>query len=273
MTRIVGLLSWFDESPTRLAACITGMARVCDHIVALDGRYELYHDPRNRSSTAEYDAILQAAHAAGVSITVQGSMEPWRDEMHKRTHLFRLGALACDEFTDWMFVCDADEVVAEAPPREHVCQALDEARIAGFDSAAAMLWEKADPAEHPERERASARFPIEYRYETPQRRFWRNLRNLRVVGYHYNYVGEREDGRTVELWGSSETVKERAPMSQALVELVTIENRNRMRAQVRNQSREAYYALRDKTQAEPLRVLHEYDEEQGHGTTLAAAGA
>jgi hypothetical protein len=41
---VVGLISWWDESPTWLAASITSLGRFCDHVVALDGRYALYPD-------------------------------------------------------------------------------------------------------------------------------------------------------------------------------------------------------------------------------------
>lgn len=268
MTRIIGLLSWWDESPTRLAACVASMGRFCDHVVALDGRYALFDDDRVRSGVAEYEAIMDAAHAAGLSLTLEGRGEPWRDEMHKRTHLFRLGMLHASEFEDWLFVLDADESVAEAPSREGVRDALDAARADGCDVLPATLWERTDPEANEQRAAASRRFPIEYTYETPTPRFWRALRNLRVVGYHYNYVGENEAGDTVELWGHDSYVGERAQWSRALERLVVIENRNRLRPMARDQRREAYYTARNEVQAEPLRRLGEYD---GEGVRHGAA--
>jgi len=264
MTRIVGLLSWFDESPARLAACVTSMARVCDHIVAVDGRYEQYPDDRVRSGTAEYHAIVDAANAAGVGVTVESAQRPWRDEMEKRTHLFRVGLVHATPMQDWFFVLDADEVVAESAPREFITTQLDEARERGAACVRVCLWEKADPAETPEREKASASFPIDYRYEVAQGRFWLALHDMRVVGYHYNYVGENDEGVTIEAWGKDGAVENRPDHDDALRFHVTIENRNRMRSQVRDKTRAAYYQARDESQVEAVRPLAEYEAEEAY---------
>lgn len=261
MTRVIGLLSWFDESPARLMACVASMARFCDHVVALDGRYEQYPDDRVRSGTAEYEAIIDAANAAGLGVTLAGATRPWRDEMEKRTHLFRLGSLEATAFEDWFFILDADEVVAESVQREGVLAQLDEVRERGLSCARVTLWEKSDPAADEGREAASARFPIDHRYEVAQGRFWRVLRDMRVVGYHYNYVGEDEHGDTLELWGRDGAVTNRPDHDDALRFLVTIENRNRMRSKIRDATRAAYYSARDTSQAEAVKPLHEYDGE------------
>jgi hypothetical protein len=261
MTRIIGLLSWFDESPARLAACVASMGRFCDHVVALDGRYAQYPDARNRSGTAEYAAIIDAAHAAGVGITVcDGGV--YADEMEKRTHLFQIGATHATTFQDWFFVLDADEMVAEAIHREGVHLVLDRIAAEGCDVAPVTFWEKADPAANEQVEAASRDIALEYRYETPSPRFWRVLRDMRVVGYHYNYIGENEAGSTVELWGNDRTVVKRADWSQELMPLVTIENRNRMRAKVRDQSRQAYYDVRDASGIEAEKPLAVYENDE-----------
>ena len=84
--RIIGLVSWWDESPTWLAATVASMSRFCDHIVALDGRYALYPDQRLQSGTAELYAIIETARAAGVGITLHTAPRTYADEMEKRTH-------------------------------------------------------------------------------------------------------------------------------------------------------------------------------------------
>lgn len=264
MGKVIGLLSWFDESPTRLAATVASFARVCEHVVALDGRYALYPDDRVRSGVAEYEAITDAAHAAGIGLTIQSATEPWMDEMAKRTALFRLGSAIATRWEDWFLILDADEVLAETPSKGWLEAQLEHAREEGCDVATATLWEKADPAETPEREVMSNRFPIEHNYATPQCRFWRALEDLRVVGYHYNYLGTAEDGSTRELWGSDAHVRERAGWSDTLRHHVTIENRNRMRPKVRDATRQRYYDRRTQTNAERLAPLTEL-EEAHHG--------
>ena len=43
MTRVIALLSWFDEPPVSLVTCLQALAEAgTDHVVALDGRYALY---------------------------------------------------------------------------------------------------------------------------------------------------------------------------------------------------------------------------------------
>jgi hypothetical protein len=256
MTRIVGLLSWWDESPTWLAATVTGMARFCDHIVALDGRYALYPDRRVWSGCEESYAIVDAARAAGVGFTLSQPGRPYLDEMAKRTHLFQLGAAHARTFEDWFFVCDADEVVVESPSRERVIAHLEDDAAQGRDVVQATYWEKADPHESEQRSELSRVLPVDWRYECSTPRFWRALQNMRVESYHYNYLGENESGKTVELWGQDNVVRERA-LWGTLCGHVVMENRNTIRARKRNEDREAYYKKRDALGIERIVPLDE----------------
>lgn len=261
MTRIIGLLSWWEESEAWLSATVASMGRVCDHIVAVDGRYALYPGDRVQSASSEGYAIQDAARAAGMGLTLYTHPRTFRDEMEKRTHLFRLGMLEAQEFEDWFFILDGDEVLIESPDRDAMRHILDAARHDGKDVATGKLWEKTDPAADPQREDLSRKMPVAYTYETATPRFWRALRDLRVEGYHYNYVGENEHGETVEMWGCDEVVSSRAGWCFTGNDVV-IENRNRLRAQLRDADRQQYYRDRDDTGLETIAPLERLKEMQ-----------
>jgi hypothetical protein len=118
--KIVGVLSWFDESPSWLATAVAGFARVCDQIVAVDGAYALYPGGRARSRPDQAEAILGAAEAAGAGCVIHRPRDVWfGNEVEKRNHsLFLAAALS----PDWVMVFDADyhvlQLDAEAVRRE-----------------------------------------------------------------------------------------------------------------------------------------------------------
>ena len=68
--RIHALLSWFDEQPDMLYDACRSHAEHCDTLIALDGRYAAYPAERNRSSTTEVEAILQAASDTRTPVVV-----------------------------------------------------------------------------------------------------------------------------------------------------------------------------------------------------------
>src|SRR6266498_1360247 len=60
LLKIIAILSWFDESPSWLSACVASLARAgCSHLVAVDGAYRLYPDGRPHSGIAQQDAITR----------------------------------------------------------------------------------------------------------------------------------------------------------------------------------------------------------------------
>ena len=256
--RIIGLVSFWDESPTWLAATIASLARFCDHAVVLDGRYALFPDNRLQSGSAEHYAAVDAARAAGLGLTLHTAPRTFPDEMEKRSHLFKLGMVEAEPLRDWFFVLDADEVVVESPSREevhaHLAAGLAERDERGHT---ATFWERTDPHADEQRSRMSSVMPVEYRYEASTPRFWLAHHDMRVVGYHYNYVGEDEAGVTRELWGQDGLV-DRVRWG-SLCGRVVIENRNRLRAMVRDRDRQSYYEQRDKLGVETVATLAELE--------------
>ena len=255
--RIVGLLSWWDESPAWLAACVASMGRLCDHVVALDGRYALYEDYRVQSPVEQANAIMDSARHSGMGVTVHSAPRVWATEMEKRSHLFRLGSVEADTFKDWFFVLDADERVA------HCDAGAVRERLSGMDEhVGAMTWtENADPHADDARSQLSQRMPMEYRYRSITPRLFRALEDMRVSERHYYYTGEDERGMRVALWGQQHTLEDGTvvvlgddhdiaePNLSPWVEFqdsdLMLENLCLQRERIRVDRRQAYYEARD----------------------------
>lgn len=259
MTRIIGILSWFDESPTWLAQTIASMARMCDYVVAVDGRYALYDDPRVVSSIAEHDAIVQTARGAGLGITLHVPTQAWRDEMHKRTASFQLAQLVAEPHRDWFTVLDGDEVFVEAAPRDLIVAKLDGFAAAGVRTATVTLRDVADPHENAQRTSFGMGLAVPHVVQCRVPRLFRFPENLRVVGYHYNYVGEDEHGEPVELWGQDNAARYRTEWG-CMIDDVVIEHKHQQRPKVRKAQRERYYQDRDAVQLETLDTLDRLEQ-------------
>lgn len=260
MTRVIGILSWFDESPTWLAATVASFARVCDHLVAVDGRYAHYEDPRTRSGSEQHDAIVETCRGAGMGLTLHSSNRVWPTEMAKRTHCFRVAALEAEPLRDWFFILDGDEVLTQSP--SWVRGELGVLAEQRTNVVAVELYELTDPHENPEKRRMSREQDRDYEYMTQSPRFWRALHDMRVDGQHFHYTGIDETGQRVVLWGQQQTVEEGAPEGgmvwNVLDErweritpwadwggMVRIENRCLLRDRRRFLKRQEYYDLRN----------------------------
>ena len=112
--KIVGLLSWFREQPSKLHRTITSTAPLIDELVCLDGRYALFPHAENRSTQDEIKAIQDACETARIPVHIHQVDEPfdgkWGGEVAKRASLFQLGA---NTGADWFYVFDADTHVEQ----------------------------------------------------------------------------------------------------------------------------------------------------------------
>jgi hypothetical protein len=106
--KITAALSWWDELPEDLDACVTGVASVADRIVAVDGAYRRYPGAKARSDDSQVAAIRDAAAASGIECLIIQSDRTWTGEIEKRSTMMAIAAIA----TDWVIVIDADHVIS-----------------------------------------------------------------------------------------------------------------------------------------------------------------
>ena len=240
--RLIALLSFYDERPDWLAACIFTMYKHLDvdHVVALDGAYALYPEGRAWSPTDQHHAITEACNALGVGLTLSAPQHVWTgNETEKRTALFRLADSVSTNGVDWYFVIDADELV-------------DECRAESLKSILADLeHDVADVA-------LLTREPTGEISRQPLRMLFRAIHGITVEQYHWHY--KAPDGRM--LWGNGPTC---IPGTD-LGDIVRVEHRHeQQRNAVRNQGRKNYYKARDLTKVE-LRLCDSCETE--HGTLV-----
>jgi hypothetical protein len=116
--KLYGLISWYDESPAWLAACVASLAKVgCDHIVAVDGAYHFYPEGKPRSGPEQAETIYRTAEGAGMGCTIHAPSEVWLgNEVEKRSKMFEIAEVISEPHVDWWFVMDADQVVVDPEP-------------------------------------------------------------------------------------------------------------------------------------------------------------
>lgn len=230
--RILVLLSFYDERPEWLSACVASCAKFADHVVAVDGAYGLYPDGAPASPAGQAEAIWHTAGALGMGVTLLAPQTVWAgNEVHKRSTMFALAeTIAASD--DWYFVMDADQVVSDVR-----CDLKARLEATDLDAGEVMFWchrEQHDPQERPfvspmlERQGAV-------------RVLFRAIPGLRVQGRHYQYV--TPDGRI--LWGDYPT--ERA---EDLQDDIHIEHRCHLRDLGRAKAARDYYRRRDELKIE-----------------------
>lgn len=227
---IVALICWYDERPSWLSAAVSSAARICDHVVAVDGAYAHYPGGRRASSSGQHEAAVLAAEAAGVGLTLHVPPAVWAgDQVGKRAFMFDAGRLVARGADDWFFILDGDEVLVDVPDDLH-------ARLAATtcDVAEVGVVDRYDPQRRAMPAANSRRGPAE-----PMRvfrRLYRALPDLTVVGTHYGY-----QAGGVDLW-------RRAPALD--LSDMRIDHRKGRRAPERNEAREAYYQERRRLKIE-----------------------
>jgi len=114
--KLVALLAWFDERPDMLRDTIASLPLASvDHLIAVDGAYAAFPNPKAASPRSQRTAILNAAEKAGIGCTLHVPSEVWAEnELGKRRFMFQLAETVTGP-DDWYFVIDADEVVLTAP--------------------------------------------------------------------------------------------------------------------------------------------------------------
>jgi hypothetical protein len=225
--RLIACVSWFDEPAHFLTELTASMGKAgIDHAVFCDGAYALYPQGRASSGSDQHDAIAAAAAEAGMGVTIHVPPAPWPgNEVEKRTALFALGHAVAQPGVDWLWVCDADELITEAPGlREHLQQTKS-------DVASVMVWEG---------DRLSN---SQWNAQLLRKLFRAHPKGIRVERYHARYL----DGDDRVLWNPNAPLQE-VPGDELSV--VRVQHRPAQRHPDRLKARATYYDLRTKHQVE-----------------------
>jgi hypothetical protein len=229
--KVFGLISWYQESGVWLAAAVASAAKVCDHIVAVDGRYALYPNGRAYSSGEQSAIIQEVATSNGMDCTVHTPTSPWENnEIEKRAFMFRLAESLSTSTKDWYFIIDADVVVDQVP--EDFRDRLD---ATDFHCAEVKMWEPDDVYTTPAKAKAaqSMDWPTN---EFRCRCIYRALPGLTVTRNHYTYV--LPDGRA--LWSNDGKQADALDLTD-----LRCEHRTNFRELSRRNTQRDYYQRRD----------------------------
>lgn len=227
--RIIGLLSWYEEPVSWLAETVASAAKLCDHLIAVDGAYAEFPFAQSKpaSGTEQAEVVLHAAAGAGIGCTIHVSGEPWPgNEVEKRSFMFDL-AMPFTTEDDWLLVIDADEVLSEVPTdTRNLLEKSD------TDVGELHLWERGDQ-------------------DTIyiQRRLFRALRGIRYQDCHY--VVTVPAGSGVRVLSGDQQIHTLEP-AEYLPDL-RMEHRSSHRTALRTGLKNQYYAkLPDLEHIKPL---------------------
>ena len=243
--KIVGLLSWYEESPAWLVECVASAARVCDHLIAADGPYAMFPGALRKpfSGTEQADAILRTAAGAGIGCTLHAPREPWwGGEIEKRDFMFHIGS-AFTTAADWYLRIDADEFLTTVPPDVKQRLAATELNVAEV-----TLWEREASAQVAELVDTSAD------YETPFRCLFRALPSIRIEQAHYIVTADNPAGGRFVLRGNDNHHKQ--DDAEQLLDL-RLEHRTRLRPAGRQRIKQIYgAAIPELEPVSPFEEIH-----------------
>lgn len=245
--KIIGLLSFYDESPSWLATVVAGMGRFCDAVVAVDGGYKLFPGARPRSMPDQGEAIVLAAEAADLGLILHKPKDIWHgNEIQKRNQTLALAGTICEPGIDWLVVFDSDMHLMKCNP-EALRWDLENTR---FHVATMTVQEGKDMLADPAYAEAAQLIGVDYEWNTKQRLLYRYHPSLKYGPMHW--CVSRKVGRKTEwLWGPQELGLARALDLEA--NLVCY-HRSQDRAYLRRQAADVYYQTRDafKVESSPV---------------------
>jgi hypothetical protein len=217
--RLHGLLSWYDERERDLASCLAALAGAgFDHVVAIDGAYELFPGGQARSPARQRLAVSAETEQLGLGLTLHVPDKPWPgNEVEKRTALFDL-AFAVSAPGDWWLVLDADEKITQAPADLAIRLAraeedVAEIKLRDFDAAKGIEPDK----------------PL----DTTVIRLFRR-QPIRLEGNHWTH--KDAEGRVI----SGRQDQTEVPILD-LTDVMTMEHRRALRGEDRLVAQYAYY--------------------------------
>lgn len=244
--RIIGLCSFWDESPTWLAAHPAACARLVDHMIYVDGAYALY-DHRGRSSGLEaHSAIAAGCESAGIGYTLYVPDSAWLgNEVEKRSFMFQLAEQLSTE-EDWYVVIDADTFLIDGDC-DRARQELQTADVEAFTVNLVDRWDwNVGPDGVPIIPSNNPGAPT--RSSSPLTCVFKALRGLRVYGAHYLFAVKDDSYKygLKALWGPT-TEYDVVPHRHLELDF---EHRNKLRTHERAQAARDYYQVRDNAKIE-----------------------
>jgi hypothetical protein len=230
---VTAALSWWDETPEDLAACVRGMANLADRVVALDGAYRDFPGATVRSRPDQAAAIRRTAEEVGMECLVLSPDRLWAGQVEKRSHLYSLAALN----SDWIVIVDADHIIRadREAVRAELAAMLPEIGVisAPYPTPIDESRPMRDSASTPWHE-ASARTVSEYRL------LFRAIPGLRVERRHWWLSGWQDGERVWVLASDGET----AMSVGHLRSYYEVEHRSLFRDTKRVRARRKFYAAR-----------------------------
>jgi hypothetical protein len=206
---------WFDEHPRWLAASVASFAKLCDHVIAVDGAYFAYPEGRPASGGEQAEAIIAAARTAGIGCTVHVPQGVWMgNETEKRTCYAKIANALGTPYEDWMLVLDADEEISEVSPL-----ARFDLEATDLDAAEIGMWTTDELRS----------------WFGPTRRLYRILPDMAYGPTHFSLHGTGENGDRVCLYGLGEKYGETMGDSLSMVTTIRVEHKHHLRSETRQE--------------------------------------
>lgn len=250
--KLVGILIWYDESPSWLSTAVAGFARVCDEIVAIDGAYSMYPGARPRSHPEQAEAILAAAETMGAGCTIYRPKDVWYgQEVEKRNYSLQLAAPLLTPGEDWVMIFDGDYQVmlCEDPAFARSLLENTEHNVATY-----TLLESIDVLKDEVAAEVCHDIPLSTDWTLRDRGLFRWTEDLRYGPSHWfvqgTYDGERQWLRGPDLIPGE--MSGQAAAVEHLGRAFVVVHRNKKRAKVRRDAAAGYYAMRDSLGVETI---------------------
>lgn len=215
---------WFDEEPRWLAASVASFAKLCDHVIAVDGAYFAYPEGRPASGGEQAESIVAAARTAGIGCTVHVPQSVWMgNETEKRSCYAKIANALGTPYEDWLLVLDADEEISEVSPLARV-----DLKETELDAAEIGMWTTDELRS----------------WYGPSRRLYRLLPELEYGPTHFALSGCGENGEQVWLNGRGEKYGEPLGDALAMVSQIRVEHKHHLRSEPRAEKADVVSKLR-----------------------------
>lgn len=242
--KVVALISWWEESPAWLAATVSSAAKICDHVVAVDGAYALMPGGTARSEPTQAETILRTCDAMGMGCTIVRPKDVWfGNEVEKRTFAFAECRNVVTPGDDWIVVLDADDVITQLPDDTRTKLELTDRNVAEI-----TLWDR-ETWINDETAAAAQQIELPPHSTQIQRRIFRAADEIVVAGAHFCYQARHGD-QTEWYWGTTDHgLTPAMPLHDVL-----IEHRTKHRDKWRKRQAQDYYERRNALKAETTAV-------------------